>query len=58
MCSQFADAERPFWQRFPNRALSAPKGSLFLWDSRTAHQNLLPGEILGELHRLLPYFLS
>eukprot|EP00891_Asterochloris_glomerata_P009117 jgi/Astpho2/9117/Aster-x0373 len=39
---QFADAERPFWQRFPNRALSAPKGSLFLWDSRTAHQNLLP----------------
>ena len=47
VCSQFESAELPFWQQLPTLALSSPKGSLFLWDSRTAHQNLLPGESLG-----------
>ena len=58
MCSQSESPELPFWQQFPSQALSAPKGSLFLWESRTAHQNLLPGERLGNLHCLLPKALS
>ena len=40
---KFQDQERDYFQKFENRALSAKAGSLFLWDSRCAHQNLLPG---------------
>ena len=39
----FQHQERNYFQKFENRALSAKAGSLFLWDSRCAHQNLLPG---------------
>ena len=39
----FQDHERSYFQKFVNKALSAKAGSLFLWDSRLAHQNLLPG---------------
>ena len=40
---KFQDQERDYFQKFENKALSAKAGSLFLWDSRCAHQNLLPG---------------
>lgn len=40
---KFQDQERDYFQKFDNKALSAKAGSLFLWDSRCAHQNLLPG---------------
>ncbi|KAL0049348.1 hypothetical protein WJX82_000098 [Trebouxia sp. C0006] len=40
---KFQHQERDYFQKFENRALSAKAGSLFLWDSRCAHQNLLPG---------------
>lgn len=39
----FQDEERDYFHKFENKVLSAPAGSLFLWDSRCAHQNLLPG---------------
>ncbi|KAK9828670.1 hypothetical protein WJX72_001442 [[Myrmecia] bisecta] len=39
---QFQQAELPFWEQFKSLALSGKAGSLFLWDSRTAHQNCLP----------------
>ncbi len=42
----FQHQERDYFQKFENRALSAKAGSLFLWDSRCAHQNLLPGETI------------
>lgn len=38
----FQDQERPYFHKFDNRVLSAKAGSLFLWDSRLAHQNVLP----------------
>ncbi|KAK9807834.1 hypothetical protein WJX72_010581 [[Myrmecia] bisecta] len=38
---QFKEAELPFWEHFQSLALSAGAGSLFLWDSRTVHQNCL-----------------
>ena len=38
----FQPPELPFWDAYESRPLSAPAGSLFLWDSRTAHQNVLP----------------
>lgn len=40
---KFQDQEREYFRKFENKALSAKAGSLFLWDSRCAHQNLLPG---------------
>ena len=45
---KFQDGEREYFHKFETKALSAKAGSLFLWDSRLAHQNLLPG--------LLPHF--
>ena len=33
----FAPDEAAFWARFPSRPLHGSAGSLFLWDSRTAH---------------------
>ena len=44
---KFQDQERTYFHKFENRVLSAKAGSLFLWDSRLAHQNLLPGEVLA-----------
>ena len=41
----FQDEERDYFHKFENKVLSAPAGSLFLWDSRCAHQNLLPGNL-------------
>lgn len=38
--------ERKFYQQFEALPLSAGAGSLFLWDSRTAHQNVMPGEVV------------
>lgn len=43
----FQDQERAYFRKFDNRVLSAKAGSLFLWDSRLAHQNLLPGKGIG-----------
>ena len=43
----FQDQERTYFHKFDNRVLSAKAGSLFLWDSRLAHQNLLPGKGFG-----------
>ena len=40
---KFQDGEREYFHQFETKALSAKAGSLFLWDSRLAHQNLLPG---------------
>lgn len=40
---KFQDGEREYFHKFETKALSAKAGSLFLWDSRLAHQNLLPG---------------
>ena len=40
----FQDQERGYFRKFESKALSAKAGSLFLWDSRLAHQNLLPGK--------------
>ena len=42
---KFQDQEREYFRKFENKALSAKAGSLFLWDSRCAHQNLLPGKL-------------
>ncbi len=38
----FQKEELPYWEAFQSLALSGKAGSLFLWDSRTAHQNVLP----------------
>lgn len=46
----FQDEERDYFHKFENKALSAPAGSLFLWDSRCAHQNLLPGKFAVTPH--------
>lgn len=35
--------ERKFYEQYKAIPLSAKAGSLFLWDSRTAHQNIMPG---------------
>ena len=35
--------ERKFYEQFEALPLSAGAGSLFIWDSRTAHQNVMPG---------------
>ena len=51
---KFQDQERDYFQKFENKALSAKAGSLFLWDSRCAHQNLLPGTA-GRIHKKNPY---
>ncbi len=35
--------EAQWWERFETKRLTGyPAGSLFLWDSRTVHQNSLP----------------
>ncbi|KAL3141513.1 hypothetical protein ABBQ32_004763 [Trebouxia sp. C0010 RCD-2024] len=39
---QFQPEERKFYEQFEALPLSAGAGSLFLWDSRTAHQNVMP----------------
>jgi hypothetical protein len=40
---QFQKQELPFFEKFDSMPLCGKAGSLFLWESRTAHQNLLPG---------------
>ncbi|KAK9792461.1 hypothetical protein WJX73_006649 [Symbiochloris irregularis] len=39
---QFQDGEVPWFDQFETVTPSAPAGSLILWDSRTAHANVLP----------------
>lgn len=39
---KFHPEERKFYEQFAALPLSAKAGSLFLWDSRTAHQNVMP----------------
>lgn len=39
--------ERKFYEKYEAMPLSAKAGSLFLWDSRTAHQNVMPGNLVG-----------
>jgi len=34
---QFTPEELPFWEPFESVAVDGRAGSLFLWDSRTAH---------------------
>ena len=35
--------EAEWWERFKTKRVTGyPAGSLFLWDSRTVHQNTLP----------------
>lgn len=52
----FQDQERPYFHKFDNRVLSAKAGSLFLWDSRLAHQNVLPGKNVGQVSMHACYF--
>ncbi len=38
----FQQQELPYWERLQSIGLKAKAGSLFLWDSRAAHQNAGP----------------
>lgn len=40
---QFTAAERPWWEeRYEGMGLPGKAGSMFIWDSRTAHENVSP----------------
>uniref|UniRef100_A0A383WPX7 Phytanoyl-CoA dioxygenase n=1 Tax=Tetradesmus obliquus TaxID=3088 RepID=A0A383WPX7_TETOB len=46
----FQEAELPHWQQLPSLGLSGAAGDLFLWDSRTAHQNIGPAATTAWRH--------
>jgi hypothetical protein len=46
----FQEAELPHWEHLASLGLSASAGDLFLWDSRTAHQNIGPAATTAWRH--------
>ncbi|KAF6262035.1 hypothetical protein COO60DRAFT_687595 [Scenedesmus sp. NREL 46B-D3] len=46
----FQEAELPYWQHLPSLGLAGAAGDLFLWDSRTAHQNIGPAATTAWRH--------